>query len=108
MSSKFDDILISLRELLASDRISMSLKNTPAAQQQQDVFTFVTVYYKHGEWGTEIYNTLRKGLLKLVDSTAPESEKESLALLDDEQLADRLLEIGAVFISGYIWKGNAD
>ena len=58
----------------------------------------MTVYYKYGEWGTESFDTLRKGLSEFVDSTAPESEKESLILLDDKELADRLLEIGAVFI----------
>jgi hypothetical protein len=54
----------------------------------------VTVYYKRGEWGADVFDTLREGLLELVGQTAPESEKESLVLLDDKKLADRLLEIG--------------
>jgi hypothetical protein len=69
-------------------------KATGVTPVQQDIFTFVTVYYKHGEWSNEVFDTLREGLLKFVDETAPESEKESLVLLDDEKLADRLLEIG--------------
>jgi len=73
---------------------TVASKATRVTPAQQDVFTFVTVYYKHGEWHNKIFNTLREGLLEFVDSTAPESEKESLVLLDDQKLADRLLEIG--------------
>ena len=65
-------------------------KETPA--QQQDVFTFVTVYHKHGESSNKVFNTLQQGLLKFVDLTAPGSEKEGLVLLDDEKLTDRLFE----------------
>ena len=75
----------------------METRITPAQQQLEDVFTFVTVYYKHGEWGTNVFDTLRAGLLQFVDSTA-ESEKESLVLLNDKELADRLLEIGTVYL----------
>jgi hypothetical protein len=31
-----------------------------------EAFTFVTVYYKHGGWSTEVYDTLREGLLEFV------------------------------------------
>jgi hypothetical protein len=72
---------------------------TPA--QQQDVFTFVTVYYKHGEWNNSVFDTLREGLLAFVDSTASESEKKSLILLDDKELTDRLLVIGMHTV--YFW-----
>ena len=67
-------------------------KETPA--QLQDVFTFVTVYHKHGESSNKVFNTLQEGLLKFVDLTAPKSEKEGLVLIDDEKLTDRLFEIG--------------
>jgi len=69
--------------------------------QQKHVFTFVTVYYKHGEWGTEVYDALREGLLYFVDSTASVSEREDLVSLDDEELVDRLLEIGMHMV--YFW-----
>ena len=41
------------------------------AAQQKDVFTFVTVYYKHGEWDTNVFDTIREGLLEFVVQTAP-------------------------------------
>jgi len=88
---------------------SKETKVTPvaAAQQlEQDVFTFVTVYYKHGEWGTDVFDTLRKGLLKFVDSTAPDSERESLVLLDDKELANRLLEIGKYANTPFLFSGH--
>jgi hypothetical protein len=74
-------------------------QTTPA--QQKHVFTFVTVYYKHGEWGTEVYDTLQAGLSYFVDSTASASEREVLVSLDDEDLVDRLLEIGMHTV--YFW-----
>ena len=72
---------------------------TPA--QQKHVFTFVTVYYKHGEWGTRVYDTFREGLLDFVDSTASASERKDLVSLDDEELVDKLLEIGMYMV--YFW-----
>ena len=65
----------------------------------------MTVYYKHGEWGTNVFNTLREGLLDFVDSTVEEEEeKAGLISLNDKDLADRLLEIGihTPFISGHV------
>jgi hypothetical protein len=71
------------------------------SKKDEEVFTFVTVYYKHGEWGTEVYDTLREGLLEFVrrycDSTA-EREIQRLVSLDDEELLDRILIIGTNFI----------
>ena len=32
----------------------------------KEVFTFVTVYYKHGGWSTQVYDTLWEGLLEFV------------------------------------------
>jgi len=73
---------------------------TPA--QQKHVFTFVTVYYKHGEWGTDVYDTLREGLLDFVNSAA--SEKEELVSLDDKALVDSRLVIGMHMV--YVWEGG--
>jgi len=102
LNNKFEELTI--HDAANNMGTSKATRVTPA---QQDVFTFVTVYYKHGEWGTDVFDTLREGLLEYVDETAPESEKKSLVLLDDDQLADRLLEIGmhSRFISGHLWKG---
>ena len=89
LNNKFEDLTINNA---ANDMgTSKATRVTPA---QQDVFTFVTVYYKHGAWGTEVYNTLREGLLDFVDKTASASEKEQLVSLDDEDLIDRLFDIG--------------
>ena len=79
-------------------------QTTPA---QQHVFTFVTVYYKHGEWDSEVYDTLRGGLLDSVNDLVEResltaSEGEDLVLLDDEKLVDKLLKIGmrTVYMAG--------
>jgi hypothetical protein len=67
------------------------------SKKDKEVFTFVTVYYKHGEWGTQVYDTLREGLLEFVQrhcGSAAEREIERLVSLDDEELLDRMLIIG--------------
>ena len=101
LNNKFEDLTIHDADTNMGSASEEKTRVTPAARQ--DLFTFVTVYYKHGEYGTDSFDTLREGLMEFVDQTAPKSEKESLALLDDKELADRLLEIGAVFISGHIY-----
>jgi hypothetical protein len=63
-------------------------------QPKEDVFTFVTVYYKHGGWGTSVYDTLREGLLDFVNRCASPAQRETLISLDDEDLLDRMLIIG--------------
>jgi hypothetical protein len=56
--------------------IDMEVSGTPAPSQNKtvdqkskrprkdkEIFNFVTVYYKRGEWGIQVYDTLRESLL---------------------------------------------
>jgi len=55
----------------------------------------VTVYYKHGEWDTEVYDTLREGLLESVEDYCElVAERERLLSLDDDELLNRMLIMG--------------
>lgn len=74
----------------------LPLQELTIEKGDNDVFTFVTVYYKHGDWGVETFNTLREGLLHFaLDYSAREMEKgEALLDLDDDTLIDRVLDIG--------------
>lgn len=66
------------------------------------VFTFLSIYYKHGESGRERYTTLRKGLDSFLDNyfanrATDESEAERytvLSSLDDTALLTKLLDEG--------------
>jgi len=64
---------------------------------EQEVFTFVTVYYKYGETGTETFETLRDGLVefaKYYSPNAPEATMEALLAHNDEELLDIVLTMG--------------
>jgi hypothetical protein len=90
--------------------IEMEVAGTPAPSQKKteghkpkqlkkdkEVFTFVTVYYKHGGWSTEVYDTLREGLSEFVREyfeSAREKERLQLLSLNDEDLLDRMLTKG--------------
>ena len=90
--------------------INMEVAGTPAPSQKKtagqkpkrskkdkEVFTFVTVYYKRGEWGTQVYDTLREGLLDFVGEyceSAREKDRLQVLSLDDEDLLDRMLSMG--------------
>ncbi|KIM81443.1 hypothetical protein PILCRDRAFT_8795, partial [Piloderma croceum F 1598] len=78
------------------------------SKKDKEVFTFVTVYYKHGEWDTKVYDTLREGLLEFVRrhcDSAAEREIQRLVSLDDEELLDRMLIIGKERIDKQIGHG---
>ena len=95
LNDKLKDLTIHDADIdMAASPPHMTKRTRTTRPQQKNVFTFVTVYYKHGAWGTEVYNTLREGLLDFVDKTASASEKEQLVSLDDEDLIDRLFDIG--------------
>jgi hypothetical protein len=90
--------------------IDMEVSGTPVPSQNKtadqkpkrpkkdkEVFTFVTVYYKRGEWGIQVYDTLREGLLEFVEEyyeSAREKERLRVLSLDDEELLDRMLDMG--------------
>ena len=66
-------------------------------QLDTDVFTFVTVYYKYAEWGTQYFDTLREGLLYYARDYGDglrRAEREELLNLDDDALLDRVLDMG--------------
>lgn len=64
-------------------------------QPREDVFTFVTVYYKRGEWGTRVYDTLREGLLEFVkDRDLTEQQTLKLVSMDDQNLLHKMLILG--------------
>jgi hypothetical protein len=66
-------------------------------QLDTDVFTFVTVYYKYAEWGTQYFDTLREGLLYYTRDYGDglrRAEREELLNLDDDALLDRVLDMG--------------
>jgi hypothetical protein len=86
----------------------MEIAGTPAPSQNKttdqkpkrprkdkEIFNFVTVYYKRGEWGIQVYDTLRKGLLQFVEDYCESlAEKDRLVSLDDEELLNRMLIMG--------------
>ncbi|KIM81444.1 hypothetical protein PILCRDRAFT_787677 [Piloderma croceum F 1598] len=60
--------------------INMEVSGTPGPSQNKtadqkpkrtrkdkEIFNFVTVYYKRGEWGIQVYDTLWEGLLEFVE-----------------------------------------
>jgi hypothetical protein len=78
----------------ASIKPETDSKHRKPKQSKKDVYTFVTAYYKHGEYGTSVYDTLREGLLEFVDECDSTVEKETLISLDDEELLVRMLIMG--------------
>lgn len=82
--------------------IDMQVSGTPAPSQNKtadqtprkdkEIFNFVTVYYKRGEWSILVYDTLREGLLEFVETYCESlAERDRLVSLDDEELLDRML-----------------
>lgn len=66
-------------------------------QLDTDVFTFVTVYYKYAEWGTQYFDTLHEGLVYYARDYGDglqRAEREELLNLDDDALLDRVLDMG--------------
>jgi hypothetical protein len=66
-----------------------------------DIFTFITVYYKHGEYGSEKFATLREGLQEFLeqyisrsDSHEDDIRRQQLEALPDEELLTEILKIG--------------
>jgi hypothetical protein len=65
-----------------------------------DIFTFITVYYKHGEYGADKFQTLRKGLQEFLEDYINGSKHEDgilrqqLEALPDDELLTELLELG--------------
>ena len=68
------------------------------------VFTFLTVYYKYGEYSSERFTTLREGLQEFLENyirVGSESDsheagirRQQLEALPDEELLTELLKIG--------------
>lgn len=66
-----------------------------------DIFTFITVYYKHGEYGSQEFQTLREGLQEFLERYISESDshedgirRQQLEALPDEELLTEILKIG--------------
>jgi hypothetical protein len=63
---------------------------------QSDIFTFLTVYYKYGDWSQEEFKTLRDGLNNFLEeyTCSDEAEREELRGLPDDDLLKQLLKLG--------------
>ncbi len=66
-----------------------------------DIFTFITVYYKHGEYGSKEFKTLREGLQEFLEHYISKSDshedgirRQQLEALPDEELLTEILKIG--------------
>jgi len=63
-----------------------------------DIFTFITVYYKNGHFGSEEFKTLREGLQEFVEDYIDNSEdgirRQQLEALPDEELLTEVLKLG--------------
>lgn len=66
-----------------------------------DIFTFITVYYKHGEYGSQEFKTLREGLQEFLENYISGSDshedgirRQQLEALPDEELLTEILKIG--------------
>jgi len=70
-----------------------------------EIFTFITVYYKHGAYDTVEFKTLREGLLQFVeqyvgnDSHEDGIRRQQLEGLPDEELLTEILNIGVADLS---------
>ncbi len=71
-----------------------------------EIFTFITVYYKHGTYGTMEFKTLREGLLRFVENYIDNSSsheagirRQQLEALPDEELLTEILKIGVADLS---------
>jgi len=77
-----------------------------------DIFTFITVYYKHGEYGSEEFKTLREGLQEFLEHYISESDsheggirRQQLEALPDEELLTEILKIGSERIQNQVGHG---
>jgi hypothetical protein len=66
-----------------------------------DVFTFLSVYYKHGEYSSKSFKTLREGLHKFLNEYLTGAEEHEVGIrrqqlegLTDEDLLTEMLKLG--------------
>jgi len=65
-----------------------------------DIFTFITVYYKHGDYGSQEFQTLRQGLQEFLENYFSGRNHEDgvprqqLEALPDEKLLEEILKLG--------------
>lgn len=66
-----------------------------------DVFTFITVYYKYGEYYSRTFATLGEGLQEFLEDYISKSDsyedgirRQQLEALPDEELLTEILEMG--------------
>lgn len=60
-----------------------------------DIFTFITVYYKHGEYNSAEFETLREGLREFLEVSQEDGiRRQQLETLPDEELLTEILKIG--------------
>jgi hypothetical protein len=64
-----------------------------------DIYTFITVNYKHGEYSVETYHTLRAGLQVFLEEYTAGGERQDslhqqLEALPDEKLLTEVLNLG--------------
>jgi len=76
-----------------------------------DIFTFITVYYKHGRYSSEEFKTLREGLQEFLEHYISESgshedgiRRQQLEALPDEELLMEILKIDPE--SSWSWTGG--
>ena len=78
-----------------------------------DIFTFITVYYKYGEYGADRFQTLRKGLQEFLEQYISGTNYEDgirhqqLEALPDDELLTELLDLGkcdlrVLYLSSFI------
>jgi hypothetical protein len=72
-----------------------------------DIFTFLTVYYKYGDYGVRKFKTLREGLQQFLDEYLDGTEHEvgirrqQLEALTDEDLLTEVLKLGESELMSY-------
>jgi len=76
-----------------------------------DIFTFITVYYKHGEYDSKEFKTLREGLQSFLDQyiTSDSHEdgvrRQQLEALPDEELLTEIFKMGTERIDNQVGYG---
>lgn len=77
-----------------------------------DVFTFITVYYKHGEYYSKKFPTLRQGLQEFlqdyVNGTSHEDgiHRQQLEALPDEELLTEIFKLGERNLTCFIFRAS--
>jgi hypothetical protein len=70
-----------------------------------EIFTFITVYYKHGAYDSEEFSTLREGLLEFLKDYVKGGghedgiRRQQLEALPDEELLTEILKLGTFDLS---------